>query len=358
MKAEIGKIAHTLEEEGLPFTPEEVKRVIDESGVEVRSGDLDKLVQGVLEEGLKRTLTVLDRAWEVLGIPPHPEAENLLREGGAIHVWYAKDGRGEDHEVEVRLVDKTGKILAENFYSSRMGFYSPEEFYLRFERGLVVVETPSGTVVGRSWAFFNGHDLEKLEDVADTLYVLRPILTAMGISDMEKAFEDLSYLENGETQVGGGYILVRDERVWLLKRGTIFGDFALDRALVSGETVAFSFSGDVEVAFKVFLDDFWVELDSLYIAYVRIRWGEETVVIGGGRAHCRFLDKEGLTKAIQSRLKQEIAIFEEGRNSALRETSLEMITFLKALSNHEDPFKALAEGKLRPYITAELFLDM
>jgi hypothetical protein len=359
MKAEIEKIARTLEEEGRPFAPEEVKRVIDESGVEVKSSDLDELVQGVLEEGLKRTLSVLDKAWELLGVPPHPEAENLLREGGEIHVWYSKDDRGKDHEVGVRLVDKTGTVVVDGgFYSPPMGFYSPEEFMLRFGRGLVVIETSSGVVVGRSWAFFKGHDSEKLENAADTVYVLRPILTSMGISSMGNAFEELSYLGNGEVQVEGEYILARDEKFWLLRRGTIFGDPTLDRALVSGETVAFSFPEDVEVGFKVFLDDFWVNADRLYIAYTRIRWGEEAVVIGGGRAPCRFLDKGSLTKAIQSRLKQEIALFEVGKSSALREASLEMITFLKALSDHEDPFKALAEGKFRPHITAQMFLDM
>ncbi len=154
MRAEIEKIVHTLEEEGRPFTPEEAKRAADENGVEVRGDDLDELVQGVLEKGLRRTLTVLDRAREVLGIPPYPEAEDLFREGGVAHVWCAKSERGEDCEVGVRLVDKTGKILADDLHSPPKGFYLSEEFvHLRLERGLVAMETPSGTVVGRSWAF-------------------------------------------------------------------------------------------------------------------------------------------------------------------------------------------------------------
>lgn len=359
MKAEIEKIVHTLEDEARPFTPEEVKRVIDESGVEVKSSDLDEMVQGVLEEGLKRTLTALDKAWEVLGIPPHPKAENLLREGGAIHVWYAKYERGEDHEVGMHFVDKTGKVLEDgDFYPSPRGFYLPEEFELHFKSGLMVIETPTGTVAGKSWAFFKGDDSEKIEDIAETLYALRSVSTAMGIPDIGDAFEKLSYLGNEEAQVEDGYILARDKDFWLLRRGTIFGDPALDRALVSGYTVDFSFPGDVEVVFKVSLDGSWVETDRLYIAFIRIRWGEETALIGGGRAHSYALDKMSLTKAIQGRLREEIDLFEQGKRSHLQELSPAMITFLKALSTHEDPFNVLAEGKFSPHITAELFLDM
>jgi hypothetical protein len=358
MKAEVEKIAQALEEEGCPFAPEEVKRVVDERRVEVKGDTVDELVQGVLEEGTKRTLAVLDKAWELLGVPPHPEAERLLREGGLVHMWWAKDERGEGYEVGVRLVDKAGKTLADDLYSPPMGFYSPEEFDLRFERGLVKIDTPSGTVVGKSWASFKGHDPERLEGVIDTTYVLRPVLNAMGISGIRSALEELSYLGNEEVEVENGYIMVKDDEFWLLMRGAILGDPKLDRTLVSGDIVTLSFPGDVEVAFKVVLDGFWAETDHLHIAHVRIRWGEETFTIGGGRALCRTLDKGNLTEAIQQRVREGIERLEEGRHFFVVDRPLEMLTFLKAFVRHEDPLRALAEGKFAPHVKAELFLDM
>jgi hypothetical protein len=358
MKAEVEKIAQILEEEGRPFTREEVERVLDEGGVEVKGGSADELVQEVLEEGTKRTLTVLDKAWELLGVSPYPEAESLLRGGGSIQMWWAKDKRREGYEVGVRLVDEAGKILVDDLYSPPMGFYSPEEFDLHFERGLVKIGTPSGTVVGKSRALFKGHDPEKLEGVIDTTYVLRPVLNAMGISDIRTALEEFSYLGNGEFEMHNGYIIAKDDDFWFLMRGTIFGDPKLDRALVSGDIVTLSFPGDVEVAFKVVLDAFWAEVDRLYIAHTRIRWGGENFTIGGGRALCRTLDKGDLTKAIQQRVGEEIERLEQGRHFSVVDCSLEMLTFLKAFVRHEDPFRALAEGKFDPHVKAELFLDM
>jgi len=358
MKAEVEKIAQALEEEGCPFTPGEVKRMVDERGVEVKGGTVDELVQEVLEEGAKRTLTVLDEAWELLGVPPYPEAERLLREGGLIQMWWAKDERGEGYEVGVRLVDEAGKTLVDDLHSPPMGFYSPEEFDLHFERGLVKIDTPSGTVVGKSWAFFKGHDPEKLEGLIDTTYVLRPVLNAMGISGIRSALEELSHLGNEEVEVENGYIMAKDDEFWLLMRGTILGDPKLDRTLLLGDIVTLSFPGDVEVAFKVVLDDFWAEIDQLNIAHTRIRWGGETFTIGGGRALCRTLDKGDLTKAIQQRVREGIERLEQGRHFFVVDRSPEMLTFLKAFVRHEDPFRALAEGKFAPHVKAELFLDM
>ncbi len=359
MRAEIEKIVHALEEEGRPFTPEEAKRAVDENGVEVKSDGLDELVQGVLEEGLKRTLTVLDRAREVLGIPPHPEAGDVLREGGVVHVWCAKSESGEDHEVVVRLVDKTGKILADDLHSPPRGFYLSEEFvHLRLERGLAAMETPSGTVVGRSWAFFKGHDPDEIEGVADTLYALRSVLTAMGASGIRDALGKLSHLETEEVQVEDGYILAKGEDFWLLRRGTILGDSKLDRALLEGETVTLSFPGDVEVALKVLPDGTWANTGLLYVPYARIRWGEEAVAVRGDRASCGTLDKMSLAKAIQKIVREEIEGLENGTRFRLADLSPEMLIFLKAFARHEDPFRALAEGRFAPYLKAELFLDM
>ncbi len=358
MRAEIEKIAQVLEEEGRPFTPEEVERVANESGVEVKGGAIDELVQGVLEEGTKRTLAVLHKAQELLGVPQHPKAESLLREGGFVHMWFAKDERGYDYEVGVRLGDKTGKILVHDLFPAPKGFYSPEEFDLRFKRGLVTVGALSGTVVGKSWAFFKGHDPEKIEDVIDTMYVLRPVLSAMGISSIRSALEELSYLGNGEVQLENGYIMAKDEEFWFLRRGAILGDPALDRALVAGETVVLSFPEDVEVAFQVFLDSAWVDTDRLHIARTRIRWGKETFNIGGRRASCPTLDKGSLTSAIQEVVRGEIEDFENGARLRFFNLPPEMLTFLKAFVRHEDPFRALAEGRFAPHVKAELFLDM
>ncbi len=187
---------------------------------------------------------------------------------------------------------------------------------------------------------------------------MRSVLTAMGVSGIRDALEELSYLETEGVQVEDGYILAKDEEFWLLRRGTILGDSKLYRALLEGETVTFSFPGDVEVAFKVLLDGTWANTGLLYVPYTRIRWGEEAVAMRGGRAPCGTLDRMSLTKAIQKVVGEEIEGFENGTRFRLADLSPRMLIFLKAFVRHEDPFCALAEERFAPYLKAELFLDM
>jgi hypothetical protein len=373
MRAEVEKITRILEEEASPFTAEEVRRVVQEQGLEVE-GDLAEITQEVLEEGLRRTLGVLEKTWEALGIPPLPEAEDCLRKGGGVHFWhYNPKTREEKAQMEVLLYDETGSVIGKNSYSLSMDL-PPREFGLYLKRGRTVVYSlPPGGASFKDQArrgrrsfgvranrpYFRGRTPEDYWDFVHVTKVLRPVLSVMGFSDIEEALDSLLLMKEGDVQTKKGYILAKKKDFWLLNRTPILGDADLDRALVRGEPVTLSFPEDVEIAFSVLLDKGWVETNEIYIPHIRIRWGDETAIAEGGREFCvTALDRFSLSEAIRGLLKKEIERFEQGAHSHLADRSPEMLTFLKAFARHEDPFRVLAEGGFAPHVKAEFFLDL
>jgi hypothetical protein len=367
MRAEVERVVRILEEEASAFTAEEVRRVVQERGLEVGE-DLAELTQEVLEEGLRRTLGVLEGTWEALGIPRLPEAEDCLRKGGGVHFWYYSPKTAEEKgQLGVTLENEAGSTLSKNSYPLSVDL-PPWEFGLYLKRGRTVVYTlSSDRATGRRRLFgvmanrpyFRGQSLDDYWDFVRITKVMRPVLSAMGLSDMEEALESLLVLQEGDVQAKKGYIIAKKRDFWFLNRGPILGDADLDQALVRGEPVTLSFPGDVEIAFSVLLDREWVKTNEIYIPYTRIRWDDETVVVGGGRGFCvGVLDRLHLSEVIQGNLKREIERFESGGHSYLAGHSAEMLAFLRAFVRHEDPFGALAEGRFTPYVQAELFLDL
>jgi len=367
MRAEVERITRILEEEASPFTAEEVRRVVQEWGLEV-GGDLAELTQEVLEEGLRRTLGVLEKTWEALGVPPLPEAEDCLRKGGGVHFWYySPKTMGEKGRLEVMLENEAGSTLSKNSYPLSVEL-PPWEFGLYLRRGRTVVYTLSSdrTTKGRrvfgvraNRPYFRGQSFDDYWDFVRITKVMRPVLSTMGFSDIEEATESLLLLREGDVQTKNGYIIAKKRDFWFLNRGPILGDTDLDQALVRGEPVTLRYPGDVEIAFSVLLDREWVKTNEIYIPHARIRWGDETVVIGGGRGFCvANFSRLYLSEVIQGNLKREIGRFERGEHSYLVNHSAEMLAFLKAFAEHEDPFRALAEGRFAPHVKAEFFLDL
>jgi hypothetical protein len=70
------------------------------------------------------------------------------------------------------------------------------------------------------------------------------------------------------------------------------------------------------------------------------------------------LQKYNPEEAIKTGLNREFGRLEGGAKSPLYEASPRILAFLRAFAKHEDPFRALADGEFRPYMVAELFVDM
>ncbi len=348
-RTEVEEIARLLEESSLPFTPEAVREVAQR-----RVGEgVEEVVQGVLEEGRRRTLEVYDRAWEALGLPPMPEARAFIEGGGQVHVWCPGP---EGAEAEVELVGKTkpGEALR-----LPVPVRPGEGLDFRFEAGRVGVFTESKLLVEGKRAFFKTPFFEGARKAVRTVRFLRPVLSAMGVSDLEEALEALGTLESGEVRLEGEYVLARGRGFWSLNRGSVLGDPGLDEALLTGREVVLAFPEGVEVAFRLELDRKWAREDKVRLFGVRFRLGEEVVVFDKAIVfYEEALSKKALARALQGLLELELRSLEAGARRSLEGVSLRGLLFLKAFVRHEDPLGALEEGRFAPWTVAQMFLDM
>jgi hypothetical protein len=93
---------------------------------------------------------------------------------------------------------------------------------------------------------------------------------------------------------------------------------------------------------------------------VRFRLGEEVIHFWKDGLSTGYpLDRDPVTKVVRFRVERAFDYHERsGYNTPLKEASPKMLAFLRAFAEHEDPFRALAEGKLRPHVIAELFSEI
>jgi hypothetical protein len=235
MKAK-DKVIGLLEKNLLPFAPEDIRWVIEAYGLEAE--DEEVLTQEVVAEGLKRTTNALHAFFESVGHPPLPkelaEVEETLRKGGTVRAWCLPNERTSlgRSSVTVEVEDQR-----ESKKVSFPGFGVFGELYLRAFMGVVDIETSMGLEVNSSgWAFFKAYSEETIEEALRTAISLRPVLSAMAIPDLEYALIDLRDMEEGGRWIEGSCTLIRDGRVWVLKRGSLVDDPDLDGALLRGGT--------------------------------------------------------------------------------------------------------------------------
>jgi hypothetical protein len=355
----IEAVAQLLEDSSRPFTPREIHKAIERKGIHVE-GDLEAFIREVQERGLAKTRGVLEVLWEFLGIPPLDGVEEWLRGGASLEAWGSTP---EMPDLDVAIVmdygDFRNVVQKKSFSGSHRQHFDLTFFIAR--AGLETIHSISLVYGVRERATFEVSSLDYLEHYLERLRGLRPILSAMGLSDLEGAVESLAKLEKGENRIEGPYVLARGEspwggEVWALRRGPIFGVPELDGALLTKREATLRFPGDVEFSFRVA----W-KLGSMSFDRLRIRWGEEEVDFRYSHlVHAHSLAKNPITEAIQSSLIREIPKLEaHGKSEQFREPpSPKMLALLKAFSKHEDPFGALAEERLLAHAKAEFFLDL
>ncbi len=354
----IEKAIKLLEEEGYPFTPEEVQRLVQDRKLEVTNEDVDAIARAVLEEGHRRTLEALGGLQEALGVPLLSRVEKVLPKGGWVSIDYRNTSL--DSEVVARVQGQD-----EGLHFSLPHRPLLREFELRLGPGAATLALVNSSFT--SWlslkkgrVFFKasncGEDKgECVREVLQDAKTLRPLLASMDLSDLEGAIEVLSQLGEGESEVEGPYVLARNERAWMLRRGLVFGEPRLDGDLLLEREIALYFPGDVEVSFGV-----WWEYPFMKLSFLYTRWEREEALIdtNGGFFFAETLERDPVTLAIRSGLEKEVEYLDRGWSSRIVDPSPKMLAFLKALSQHDEPFRALAEGKFLLCAKGELFLDL
>jgi len=358
----IETVVQFLEDNVYPFTPREILEAVRRKGVHVE-GDLKAFVREVQERGLAKTREVLEVLWEFLDIPPLDGVEEWLREGASLKAWGPMP---EAPYLDVAIVMDYGVFKDSGYTVKKKRFSDPhrQRFELTSFSAKAGLETLHSLVLvygTRERATLELSTLDHLENRLERLRGLRPLLSAMGLSDLEGAVERLSELEKGESRIEGPYVLAQGEDpwgkdVWVLRRGPIFGDPELDGTLLTKKRANLRFPGDVEFSFRVA----W-KLGSMSFDRLRIRWGEEEVDFRYPHAvSAHSLAKNPVTEAIQSSLIAEVTKLEaHGKSEQFKDVpSPKMLSLLKAFASHEDPFGALADGRLLAHAEAALFLDL
>ncbi len=355
MKLTSAEMADFLEENHNDFYPGVIKTVIRDYDLQVE-GNLEFFVSGVILEGTQRTVRATHKLFEALGIPPQPEVEKLLWGGVNLKVRYpGLEKPGFTGELTVGTFEGGERAL-------RYPFFVPPEladeaFTLRahYGFGLVRLDTKSGLIVSNRNALLRTSRPEDVEAALNTVKALRPFFSAIGLEGLDDALRTLSALQEGEARMEGPYVVARMGGVFVLRKGLMLGDPHLDGSLLAREEATVTFPEDVEISLKASYNDQHL---TVWLPQVRIRLEEEEVSFKRRFFEASIFKRDPVVKALQRGLAAELR-FREGRVAkAYEDLSPRMLAFLKVLAEHEDPFGLLAEGRLRPHVTAELFFQL
>ncbi len=342
------EMARFLRDRQRPFTPREVQKAVLELGLEGEA-DVEALAREVAEEGYKWTMGVLVPLWEVLEIPPPPGVEEDLRQGGRVQISYAvPEDKGEEGYLWVVVTNP--KKRPDGGIDLPSPKLPTEYFFFEASIGLASMRTDHLHATGERAFFRGGRD--DLEEALKEAKFLRPVLSAMGLGDLEGALEKLAELEEREVRAKGPYVLARGGGVWALRRGTLLGDLRLDGAFLLGEEVKVSL-GEAEVALKP--KWFWGVVG---LEYVRFRLGEEEVSLRDQGDDASAEERDPIGRILRQRLKRELTRVEEMRESPLSETSPKMMSLLKALAQGQEPFWELTGEEFRTPANPESLLEM
>jgi hypothetical protein len=343
-------IIEVLEDNLLPFTPNEVAIAAQELGI---GGNIKVLSREVLEEGVRRAMEAVRGLRETFGELPYPEStlEEHLRAGGGVAVEFSESGlpsyrlvwgggqrRGIGYKKgylllmggEFSVPTREGEFCGNFYFNAWPGVPRVHLGKLHATRGRVFFREGEGG----------------LEKALKNVRALGPLFASLGLSDLEGAMEALAKLKDGEAWTEGPYVLARDGDAYALRRGSVLGDPSLDGAVLLGREVRLSFPGDVEIAFRTR----WTPDDAV-LDWAHVRLGEEEVFLHGRSTSVTPIHGNPLVSEMRRALVREL----EGREG---EFSPRTLAFLKAFARHEDPFGALAEGTFPLHVKAEFFLGL
>ncbi len=319
--AMVERLLQKLEEGTYRFTPVGVKTAIRDLSLKAE-GDLEELVEKVLKRGLAETKAALEGLWKALGVSYPPEVQEVLRRGDWVQVW-------RPHFLDERsvLVLLEGRGALSHSLPSRSPPLMP--FSLKAWGGRVEVHVPPALFARRERAYLRTSKRKQVELALKGAKRLRPLFEALGLADLEGAIETLLGLKDGEARQEGPYILLQQGNLHLLRRGSLFGDFLLDKVFLMGrKPVVLPYPYGVEIAL-------WGSFSGANIALsqAEVRWREEVARFGiapGG--YWNALDRD----PIPSLVRQAVRSGRKGHHSL----SPNMSALIDELGEAEDPLEA------------------
>ena len=265
----VEKLLQKLEEGTYRFTPVGVKTAIRDLGLKVE-GNLEELVDKVLERGWRETKEALEGLWRAIEVPsPPPEVEEVLRRGGWLQAW-----RSEFLEKRSVLFQLEGRGPISHFLPS----HAPPlgTFSLKAWGGRIQVHVSPALFARRARAYLRTSKPKQVELALEGVRRLRPLFWALGLADLEGAIEALLGLKDGEVRQEGPYILVRQEDFHALRRGSLFGDPLLDKVFLIGQRPAvLSYPHGVKIALWGSFSDANITLPRM-----EVRWKGEVAPLG------------------------------------------------------------------------------
>jgi hypothetical protein len=206
-----------------------LKRVASELGLDSETA-LDEAAEVFLAKEREQALKVLEGFWRALwdSTPPREAVETVNR-GYTVR---AERVRPWQEEVEVEAREKRFKLRCER---------APARFTFEVSPNMALMAVAFALTVEWKRALLIARSLSDVEEVLEGTRHLLPLLSSMGVEDLEKALEALLALEEGEAKAEGPYVLARGKGLWLLRRGNIFGSPRLDAKFLFGEEVALAY---------------------------------------------------------------------------------------------------------------------
>ncbi len=222
-------------------------------------------------KALRRAMEVLEGLWKALGIPQSPPielAEALVESGREVVV---QPSHGEKEAVIGR-----GTSLPYFHFPTRLVVF-PRVSLMGDARGDVEVEVEE-IFARRGKVFYTAYHVPEVSKRVEVARTFHPLFESLGLGDLEDALEALLRLEDGEARMEGEYLLVR-RGYFLLKRGSLLGDFALDKGFFTLKEVKLPFPGGMELALR------GREFDRgmVHLHELKVSWEGEEVRLGGGQ---------------------------------------------------------------------------
>ena len=321
--AMVQRLLQELEEGTYRFTPAGVKTAIRDLGLKVE-GNLEELVDKVLERGLRETKEALEGLWKVLEVfSPPPKVEEVLRRGGWFQAWRSEFL--ESRSVLFQL--EGGEVISHSLPSP-----SPPlgTFSLKAWGGRIEVRISPALFARRERAYLRTSKPKQVELALEGVKRLRLLFGALGLADLEGAIEALLGLREGEVRQEGPYVLVRQGDFHALRRGSLFGDLLLDKVFLVGQRPAvLPYPHGVEIALWGSFPDANITLSGM-----EIRWKGEVTRLGiapGG--YWNALDRNPIPSLVRQGVRW-------GRK-AHHSLSPRMSALIDELGEAENPLEAL-----------------
>ncbi len=310
----------------------EVERVVED--LELAGDDpkaITALAREALSEARNRIKEALEGFRESLGLssPLPPRLAQILERGRSLLVVTPHDLPGhvqveaEWNEVFLRTpfpVEIWPPIVLAGSRGGDVAFNAGIPYALFARRGRVSFYSP---------------DRQNAERAHKVMQAFRPLFRAMGLEDLEEAFEVLTALKDGEARMEGDYVLARRGERWALRRGSVFSNPLLDRVFLLGEEeIALSYPRGLSIAFTTDPVRYKVKIKA-----IKVRWGEEVAsyypsLYRGPAPEAGVID-EGLPGTLI-----QMGLKEWSEKSLWPKYSPRMQALLGELSGSENPLEA------------------